>query len=154
MPEFQFQQMFPSGPDTTPYRKLSSDFVGTATFNGREVLTVDPAALTLLTAAAFHDISHLLRPGHLAQLRAILDDGEASANDKYVALELLKNANISAGGVLPMCQDTGTAIVIGKKGQAVWTGGGDEDKPTDAAAEAKPEDAASKIVKLDSFRKK
>ena len=126
MPEFQFQQMFPSGPDTTPYRKLSSDFVSTTTFNGREILTVDPAGLTLLTAAAFHDISHLLRPGHLAQLRAILDDGEASANDKYVALELLKNANISAGGVLPMCQDTGTAIVMGKKGQAVWTGGGDE----------------------------
>ena len=91
MPEFQFQTMFPSGPDTTPYRKLSSDFVSTTTFNGREILTVDPAGLTLLTAAAFHDISHLLRPGHLAQLRAILDDGEASANDKYVALELLKN---------------------------------------------------------------
>ena len=95
-------------------------------FNGRDVLTVEPEALTLLTAQAFHDISHLLRPGHLAQLRSILDDGEASANDKYVALELLKNANIAAGGVLPMCQDTGTAIVMGKKGQAVWTGGGDE----------------------------
>jgi tartrate dehydratase alpha subunit/fumarate hydratase class I-like protein len=80
----------------------------------------------MLTAAAFRDISHLLRPGHLQQLRNILDDGEASANDKYVALELLKNANIAAGGVLPMCQDTGTAIVMGKKGQAVWTGGGDE----------------------------
>src|SRR5579883_1384147 len=126
MPEFQFQEMFPHGPDTTPYRKLSSDFVGTAKFNGKDVLTVDPQALTLLTAAAFHDISHLLRPGHLQQLRNILDDAEASANDKYVALELLKNANIAAGGVLPMCQDTGTAIVMGKKGQGVWTGGGDE----------------------------
>jgi tartrate/fumarate subfamily iron-sulfur-dependent hydro-lyase alpha chain len=90
------------------------------------VLTVEPEALTLLTAQAFKDISHLLRPGHLQQLRNILDDGEASSNDKYVALELLKNANIAAGGVLPMCQDTGTAIVMGKKGQAVWTGGGDE----------------------------
>ena len=126
MPEFQFQEMFPSVADSTSYRKLSSDFVGTAKFNGKDVLTVDPQALTLLTAQAFHDISHLLRPGHLAQLRSILDDAEASANDKYVALELLKNANISAGGVLPMCQDTGTAIVMGKKGQAVWTGGGDE----------------------------
>ena len=127
MPEFQFQEMFPHGPDSTPYRKLSSDFVGTARFNGKEVLTVDPQALTMLTAAAFHDISHLLRPGHLQQLRNILDDGEASPNDKYVALELLKNANIAAGGVLPMCQDTGTAIVMGKKGQGVWTGGGDEE---------------------------
>ena len=127
MPEFQFQEMFPHGHDTTPYRKLSSDFVGTARFNGKDVLTVEPEALTMLTAAAFHDISHLLRPGHLQQLRNILDDGEASSNDKYVALELLKNANIAAGGVLPMCQDTGTAIVMGKKGQAVWTGGGDEE---------------------------
>src|SRR5579871_4631600 len=127
MPEFRFQEMFPHGHDSTPYRKLSSDFVGTAKFNGKEVLTVDPQALTMLTAAAFHDISHLLRPGHLQQLRNILDDGEASSNDKYVALELLKNANIAAGGVLPMCQDTGTAIVMGKKGQAVWTGGGDEE---------------------------
>ena len=126
MPEFQFQEMFPHGEDTTSYRKLSSDHVGVTKFNGRDVLTVEPEALTLLTAQAFHDISHLLRPGHLAQLRSILDDGEASANDKYVALELLKNANIAAGGVLPMCQDTGTAIVMGKKGQAVWTGGGDE----------------------------
>src|SRR6202163_127264 len=126
MPAFQFQEMSPRGEDTTPYRKLSSDSVGTPTFGGRDVLTVEPEALTLLTAQAFKDISHLLRPGHLAQLSAILDDSEASDNDKYVALELLKNANISAGGVLPMCQDTGTAIVMGKKGQAVWTGGGDE----------------------------
>src|SRR5258708_27254913 len=126
MPEFQFQEMFPSAADSTSYRKLSSDHpVGTAKFNGKDVLTVDPQALTLLTAQAFHDISHLLRPGHLAQLRSILDDAEASANDKYVALELLKNANISAGGILPMCQDTGTAIVMGKKGQAAWTVGGD-----------------------------
>src|SRR5260221_6780101 len=124
MPEFQFQEMFPSGKDTTTYRKLSSDFVGTTRFNGKDVLTVEPEALTLLTAQAFKDISHLLRPGHLQQLRNILDDGEASSNDKYVALELLKNANIAAGGVLPMCQDTGTAIVMGKKCQAVWTGGG------------------------------
>ena len=126
MAEFEFQEMFPLGEDSTPYRKLTSDFVGTATFNGSEVLTVDPEGIARLTRDAFHDTSHLLRPGHLKQLRAILDDPEASANDRYVALEFLKNANISAGGVLPMCQDTGTAIVMGKKGQRVWTGGGDE----------------------------
>ena len=126
MPEFQFQEMFPSHEDTTPYRKLTSDFVGTTKFNGRDVLTVAPEALTTLTAAAFHDISHLLRPGHLQQLRNILDDEEASANDKFVALDLLKNANIAAGGILPMCQDTGTAIVMGKRGQRVLSEGVDE----------------------------
>src|SRR4029079_404229 len=88
---------------------------------------VDPQALTLLTQHAMRDIAHLLRPGHLAQLKKILDDGDASPNDKFVALDLLKNANIAAGGVLPMCQDTGTAIVMGKKGQYVVTGGGDEE---------------------------
>src|SRR6476620_5428789 len=126
MPEFQFQEMFPHGHDNTPYRKLSADFVGTARFNGKEVLTVEPEALTMLTAAAFRDISHLLRPGHLQQLRNILDDGEASSNDKYVAHALLKNANIAARDVLPRCQDTGTSIVMGKNGQAVWPSGGDE----------------------------
>jgi fumarate hydratase class I len=126
MAEFEFQEMFPLGEDKTPYRKLTSDFVGTAKFNGSEMLTVELEGISQLTRQAFHDTSHLLRPGHLKQLRAILDDGEASANDRYVALEFLKNANISAGGILPMCQDTGTAIVMGKKGQKVWTGGGDE----------------------------
>jgi len=126
MVDFIYQDMFPLGDDATPYRKLTSDFVGTTKLNGTDVLTVDPEAITTLTAAAFHEISHLLRPGHLKQLSSILDDPEATTNDKYVALELLKNANISAGGVLPMCQDTGTAIVMGKKGQRVWTGGGDE----------------------------
>jgi fumarate hydratase, class I len=126
MVDFVYQDMFPLGDDATPYRKLTSDFVGTTKLNGTQVLTVDPEAITTLTAAAFHEISHLLRPGHLKQLASILDDPEATTNDKYVALELLKNANISAGGVLPMCQDTGTAIVMGKKGQRVWTGGGDE----------------------------
>jgi fumarate hydratase, class I len=118
--------MFPLGEDDTPYRKLSSDHVGTATFSGERVVTVGLPALTELTRQAFVDCQHLLRPGHLKQLRAILDDPEASANDKFVAFDLLKNANIAAGKVLPMCQDTGTAIVMGKKGQRVWTGGGDE----------------------------
>ena len=126
MVDFVYQDMFPLGEDNTPYRKLTDDFVSTATLDGTEILKVDPQAITLLTDEAFKDISHLLRPGHLAQLRAILDDAEASPNDKYVAFDLLKTANISAGGVLPMCQDTGTAIIMGKKGQKVWTGGGDE----------------------------
>jgi len=124
---FEFQELLPVGHhDDTPYRKLTSDHVSTFTARGETFLSVEPAALTLLAKTALRDIEHLLRPGHLAQLRTILDDPEASANDKFVALELLKNANIAAGGVLPGCQDTGTAIVMGKKGQRVYTGGGDE----------------------------
>ncbi|MGB0683934.1 MAG: fumarate hydratase [Magnetovibrionaceae bacterium] len=118
--------MFPLDSDETPYRKISDDFVEEVKLGDQTVLKVDPAALTLLANQAFHDCSHLLRPGHLAQLAKILDDPEASDNDKFVALDLLKNANIAAGGILPMCQDTGTAIVMGKKGDNVFTGGGDE----------------------------
>ena len=125
--EFHFQPIFPCSPSETPWRKLSDEHVSTVEFEGQTLLKVEPEALTLLTRQAFHDCSHFLRPGHLAQLRAILDDPEASNNDKFVAYDLLLNANISAGGVLPMCQDTGTAIVMGKKGQQVWTGGGDEE---------------------------
>jgi fumarate hydratase class I len=119
-------EMFPLGPDATPYRTLSTDFVSSASFDGEQILKIDPEALRLLAETAFCDIAHLLRPGHLQQLSAILDDAEASDNDRFVAYELLKNANIAAGMVLPMCQDTGTAIVLGKKGQRVWTGGGDQ----------------------------
>ena len=126
MPEFRFQEMFPHGDDTTPYRRVAGDFVAADTFRGQSILTVDGAGLTRLAAEAIRDISHLFRPGHLAQLRRILDDLEASPNDRFVALNMLRNANISAGMVLPSCQDTGTAIVIGKKGQRVWTGGDDE----------------------------
>ena len=126
MADTSYREMFPLGPDATEYRKLTSDYVGIEKFRGQDVLTVEPAALTKLTAQALVDISHFLRPGHLNQLRAILDDAEASDNDRFVAYEMLKNANISAGGVLPMCQDTGTAIVMGKKGQQVWTTGDDE----------------------------
>ncbi|MSO53818.1 MAG: fumarate hydratase [Rhodospirillales bacterium] len=122
-----YHEMFPLSEDTTtPYRLLTTDGVSTKKFEGESILTVEPEALSLLATEALHDTSHLLRPGHLKQLRRILDDGEASANDKFVALEFLKNANIAAGGVLPMCQDTGTAIVFGKKGQNVWTRGSDE----------------------------
>jgi fumarate hydratase class I len=125
MADFEFHDLFPKTEDATPYRKLTGDYVATANFEGESILKVEPKALTLLAAQAMVDCQHLLRPGHLAQLRAILDDPEASPNDKFVAFDLLKNANIAAGKVLPMCQDTGTAIVMGKKGQRVWTGGGD-----------------------------
>jgi fumarate hydratase, class I len=117
--------LFPLGTDTTPYRKISSDHVSVDTFKGQEILSVDPEGIRLLAETAFADINHLLRPGHLKQLAAILDDPEATDNDRFVAYDLLKNANIAAGGVLPMCQDTGTAIIMGKKGRRVWTEGGD-----------------------------
>ena len=126
MSNYVHYPMFPLAAEDTPWRKLTGNHVSTATFEGETVLKVDPQALTLLTAEAFKDISHLLRPRHLDQLAKILDDPEASDNDRFVALDLLKNANIAAGGVLPMCQDTGTAIIMGKKGANVWTGGGDE----------------------------
>jgi fumarate hydratase class I len=118
--------LFPLGEDATPYRKLTGAGVALDRFAGEEILKVEAEALRLLSEQAFMDINHLLRPGHLAQLRKILDDPEASDNDRFVAFDLLKNANIAAGGVLPMCQDTGTAIVMGKKGRRVWTAGGDE----------------------------
>jgi fumarate hydratase class I len=124
---FRFTPMFPLGPDTTPYRKLDIGGVSTLDVNGRRVLTVQPETLEHLALAACKDASHLLRPGHLQQLADILKDPEASANDRFVALDLLKNANIAAGGVLPMCQDTGTAIVFGKKGQRVWVEGDEEE---------------------------
>jgi fumarate hydratase class I len=127
MPTFAFQELFEAGHHAdTPYRKLTGDFVQPLEAAGRRFLEVAPEALTLITSTAMRDIAHLLRPGHLAQLRAILDDKDASPNDHFVALELLKNANIAAGGILPGCQDTGTAIVMGKRGQHVWTRGDDE----------------------------
>src|SRR6202789_4041173 len=124
---FLYSPMFPLGPDRTAWKALPVDGVRTATCDGQTVLRIAPEALSELAFQAFRDVSHLLRPGHLAQLRAILDDPEASPNDRFVALDLLKNANIAAGGVLPMCQDTGTAIVFGKKGQLVWVDGDEEE---------------------------
>ncbi|MYX07114.1 fumarate hydratase [Streptomyces sp. SID8375] len=126
MPEFAYTDLLPVGEDNTPYRLVTSEGVSTFEADGRTFLKVEPEALRKLAAEAMHDISHYLRPTHLAQLRKILDDPEASANDRFVALDLLKNANIAAAGVLPMCQDTGTAIVMGKRGQQVLTEGGDE----------------------------
>jgi fumarate hydratase class I len=122
MSGFDFHELFPLGEDDIPYRRLTGDHVATASFDGERVVKVAPEALTMLAQQAFVDCAHLLRPAHLASLAAILDDPEASANDRFVAFDLLKNANIAAGKVLPMCQDTGTAIVMAKKGQRVWTG--------------------------------
>jgi len=127
MPDFVFSEIFPLGPDTTEYRLLSKDGVSEVETPLGTFLKVTPEAITLLTQTAMRDIAHLLRTDHLQQLSNILSDPEASANDRFVALDLLKNAGIAAGGVLPMCQDTGTAIVKGKKGQFVMTGGGDEE---------------------------
>ena len=124
-PEFRYSDLLPIGAADTPYRLLTTDGVSTFEAGGRTFLNVEPSALRLLTSEAMHDIAHYLRPAHLAQLRTIIDDPESSANDRFVALDLLKNVNISAGGVLPMCQDTGTAIVMGKKSEGVLTGADD-----------------------------
>ena len=125
MPEFAYSDLLPTGPDQTEYRLLTDAGVSTVEAAGRTFLQVEPEALRLLTAEAMHDIAHYLRPAHLTQLASIMNDPEASPNDRFVALDLLKNANIAAGGVLPMCQDTGTAIVMGKRGQNVLTDGAD-----------------------------
>ncbi len=126
MVDFKFQEMFPFGDDATEYRLLTDKHISISTLDGQAVLKIAPRGLTQLAEQAFKDVSHLLRSAHLQQLADIFKDPDSSANDKYVALELLKNAVISAEGVFPMCQDTGTAIIIGKKGQQVWTGYSDE----------------------------
>jgi fumarate hydratase class I len=124
-PEFRYSDLLPTAADDTPYRLVTTEGVSTFQANGRTFLQVSPEAIRTLTAEAMHDIAHYLRPTHLAQLRRIIDDPESSGNDRFVALDLLKNVNISAGGVLPMCQDTGTAIVMGKKSEGVLTGADD-----------------------------
>ncbi len=126
-PPFVYQDPLPLAPDETEYRLLSPEGVSTSQFEGREILKISPEALTYLAREAFHDTSFFLRPKHLAQVAAILKDPEASDNDRYVALTLLKNAEIASQGILPMCQDTGTAAIFGKKGQQVWTGGNDSE---------------------------
>jgi len=136
VPPYHHTPLFPLGPDTTTYRKLSSAGVRTEKVMGQDVLVIEREAIRALSEAAFTDINHLLRPAHLKQLRKILDDPEASDNDKFVAYDFLKNANIAAGGVLPMCQDTGTAIIMGKRGRLVFTDGSDEGALAEGARDA------------------
>lgn len=136
MSEFQYQPMLPMHAESTPYRKLTSDHVSTVTALGHEFLKIEPEGLTLLAREAIKEIAYFLRPGHLAQVRDILNDPQASSNDKFVALDLLKNAVVASGRVLPQCQDTGTAIIMGKKGQFVLTGVDDEARIAQGVFEA------------------
>jgi fumarate hydratase, class I len=135
-PPYKHTPLFPLGADTTAYRKLGDDGVRVERAGKHELVVIERGALRMLAETAFTDINHLLRPGHLAQLRAILEDPQASDNDKFVAYDFLKNANIAAGGVLPMCQDTGTAIIMGKKGRLVFTDGDDEAALAEGARDA------------------
>src|ERR1700676_1138280 len=136
VPPYKHTPLFPLGADTTPYKKITTDGVRVEQVLGKDMLVVSREALRALSEAAFGDINHYLRPGHLKQLRSILDDKEASDNDKFVAFDFLKNANIAAGGVLPMCQDTGTAIIMGNKGRLIWTDGADEAALAEGARDA------------------
>src|ERR1700756_4347584 len=136
LPPYRHTPLFPLGKDDTPYRKISADGVRIERVMGEDVLVVPREAIRALAEAAFTDINHLLRPAHLASLKAIVDDPQASDNDRFVAFDFLKNANIAAGGVLPMCQDTGTAIIMGKKGRLIWTDGGDEAALAEGARDA------------------
>jgi len=126
-PPFKYQPLFPLGKDNTEYYLLTKEGISTGVFEGKEILKVNPEALTRLANACFRDSAFFLRPAHQKQVTAILEDPEASENDKYVALTMLRNAEVSAKGILPFCQDTGTATIVAKKGQQVWTGGGDEE---------------------------
>ena len=156
VPPYKHTPLFPLGKDETPYKKVSADGVRTETVLGKEMLVVSRDALRALSEAAFIDINHYLRPGHLQQLRNILDDKEASDNDKFVAFDFLKNANIAAGGVLPMCQDTGTAIIMGKKGCNVITEGDDEAALAEGARDAylKRNLRYSQVAPLSMFEEK
>ena len=136
VPPYRHTPLFPLGKDTTSYRKISADGVRVEKIAGRDMLIVSREALRTLAEAAFIDINHLLRPAHLASLKSIVEDPEASDNDKFVAYDFLKNANIAAGGVLPMCQDTGTAIIMGKKGRLIFTDGTDEAALAEGARDA------------------
>jgi len=136
LPPYRHTPLFPLGKDTTTYRKITGDGVRVETILGKEVIVISHEAMRALSEAAFTDINHLLRPAHLASLRHIVEDPEATGNDRFVAYDLLKNANIAAGGVLPMCQDTGTAIIMGKKGRFIWTEGDDEAALAEGARDA------------------
>jgi len=155
-PPYKHTPLFPLGKDETPYRKISSEGVRVDKVLGEEVLVVPREAIRALAEAAFTDINHLLRPAHLQSLKHIVEDPEASDNDKFVAYDFLKNANIAAGGVLPMCQDTGTAIIMGKKGRLVWTAGGDEAALAEGARDAylKRNLRYSQVAPLSMFEEK
>src|SRR3974377_1617203 len=135
-PPYKHTPLFPLGKDDTPYRKIAADRVRVERVLGEDVLVVPREALRALSEAAFNDINHLLRPAHLASLKSIVEDPEASKNDKFVAYEFLKNANISAGGWLPRCKARGTAIIMGKKGRLVWSDGDDEAALAEGARDA------------------
>ena len=156
MSEFSYQPIFEFGPDETPYRRLDLDGVSTVTVDGQSFLKVAPAVLRALSRQAFDDIAHLLRPGHLAQLKKVVDDPESSANDKFVAMELLRNANIASGRVLPGCQDTGTAIIMGHKGERVLTGADDAEALSHGVYDAYTERNLrySQMAPLDMFAEK
>lgn len=153
-PPFVYQDPLPLGADETEYRLLSKEGVSTATFEGKEILKVTPEALTYLAREAFHETNFFLRPKHLQQVAAILQDSEASANDRYVALTLLKNAEIAARGILPMCQDTGTCAIFGKKGQQVWTGTNDAEHLSKGIYECYTKENLrySQVAPLDMFK--
>ncbi|MEE4196502.1 MAG: fumarate hydratase [Bacteroidales bacterium] len=155
-PKFYYQDPFPIGKDETEYYLLTKDHVSVSEFEGKKILKVDPEGLTFLARAAFHDTSFMLRTGHLRQVAAILDDPGASDNDQYVALTMLQNAEISAKGELPFCQDTGTATIVAKKGQQVWTGGGDEEALSKGVYETYTQDNLrySQTVPLDMYTEK
>ncbi len=154
MTEFKYQDPFPLGEDTTEYRLLSQEHVSVGEFEGQEILKVEPEALRLLSRESFRDVSFLLRPAHLEQVAAILDDPLATANDRGVAMALLRNAQVASQGLLPLCQDTGTAIIMGKKGQRVWTGGGDEAQLSKGVYETYTEENLrySQTVALDMYK--
>ncbi len=141
MTPFKYKPMFPLGKDTAEYKRVSREYVNLKEFGGKEILTIEPQALTLLAKTAFKEVAHLYRSTHLAKLKGIIDDPESSDNDRYIALELLKNAVIAAEKVYPMCQDTGTAIVMGKKGQQVWTWSDDGEELSKGVFEAYTENA-------------
>ncbi|MDK2978548.1 MAG: fumarate hydratase, class, partial [Bacteroidales bacterium] len=155
-PKFYYQDPFPIGKDETEYYLLTKDHVSVAQFEGKTILKVDPEGLTKVARAAFHDTSFMLRTDHIKQVAAILDDPEASDNDKYVALTMLQNAEISAKGELPFCQDTGTATIVAKKGQQVWTGGDDEEALSKGVYETYTKDNLrySQTVPLDMYTEK
>lgn len=155
-PAFQYQDPLPLAADTTEYALLTQDGISVAEFAGREILQIAPETLTKLAHAAMHDCSFLLRPAHLAQVAAILEDPEASDNDRYVALTLLRNAEVAARGILPFCQDTGTATMVAKKGQQVWTGGNDAEALSRGIYQTYTEENLrySQTVPLDMFREK